>query len=91
LLPGEIEEIAIGLVELNSSKMSARAGASRISRNNQACRFLIRQEVRHGSETYPSEKARGGEIILNTPACRAIFLAGLVGTVVLAVILMVAR
>jgi len=40
---------------------------------------------------YPAEKARGGEIILNTPARRAIFLAGLVGTAVLALILMIAR
>ena len=30
---------------------------------------------------YPAEKARGGEIILNTPARRAIFIAGLVGAV----------
>jgi hypothetical protein len=36
---------------------------------------------------YPAEKARGGEIILRTPARRAIFLAGLTGVVVLAVIL----
>jgi hypothetical protein len=36
---------------------------------------------------YPAEKARGGEIILRTPARRAIFLAGLIGVVVLAVIL----
>ena len=40
---------------------------------------------------YPAEKARGGEIILNTPARRAIFLTGLIGAVVLAVILMIAR
>jgi hypothetical protein len=33
---------------------------------------------------YPAEKARGGEIILNTPARRAIFIAGLIGAVVLA-------
>jgi hypothetical protein len=32
---------------------------------------------------YPAEKARGGEIILNTPARRAIFIAGLVGAVLL--------
>jgi hypothetical protein len=38
---------------------------------------------------YPAEKARGGEIILNTPARRAIFLTGLFGAVVLAVILMI--
>jgi hypothetical protein len=40
---------------------------------------------------YPAEKARGGEIILNTPARRAIFLAGLVGAVVLALVLMFVR
>ena len=40
---------------------------------------------------YPAEKARGGEIILNTPARRAIFLSGLIGAVVLAVILMTVR
>jgi hypothetical protein len=33
---------------------------------------------------YPAEKARGGEIILNTPARRAIFIAGLIGAVLLA-------
>ena len=38
-----------------------------------------------------AEKARGGEIILNKPARRIIFLAGLVGTIVLAVILVIAR
>jgi hypothetical protein len=32
---------------------------------------------------YPAEKARGGTIILNTPARRAIFIAGLVGAVVI--------
>jgi hypothetical protein len=40
---------------------------------------------------YPAEKARGGEIILNTPVRRALFLAGLIGTVVLALILMIGR
>ncbi|GAB1716380.1 MAG: hypothetical protein NTAFB05_14220 [Nitrobacter sp.] len=33
---------------------------------------------------YPAEKARGGEIILRTKARKTIFLAGLVGCVVLA-------
>jgi len=36
---------------------------------------------------YPAEKARGGEIILRTPLRRAIFIAGLVGAVVLALLL----
>jgi hypothetical protein len=40
---------------------------------------------------YPAEKARGGEIILKTPARRAIFLAGLIGAVVLVVILSILR
>jgi hypothetical protein len=40
---------------------------------------------------YPAEKVRGGEIILNTPARRAIFLTGLIGAVVLAVVLMIVR
>jgi hypothetical protein len=40
---------------------------------------------------YPAEKARGGEIILKTPARRAIFLAGLVGAVLLVLILALIR
>ena len=32
---------------------------------------------------YPAEKARGGEIILNTPLKRRVFIAGLVGAVCL--------
>jgi hypothetical protein len=40
---------------------------------------------------YPAEKARGGEIILKTPARRAIFLAGLIGAVLLVLILALVR
>ena len=40
---------------------------------------------------YPAEKARGGEIVLNTRLRRAIFLAGLVGTVVFVIIMMLVR
>jgi hypothetical protein len=36
---------------------------------------------------YPAEKARGGRIVLRTPLRRAIFIGGLVGIVVLALIL----
>ena len=35
---------------------------------------------------YPAEKARGGEIILNTPVRRGIFIAGLVGAVLVALL-----
>jgi hypothetical protein len=38
---------------------------------------------------YPAEKARGGEIILRAPLRRIIFIAGLAGAVVLAVLLSV--
>lgn len=40
---------------------------------------------------YPAEKARGGEIVLSTPLRRAIFLAGLIGAVVLVVIMILVR
>jgi hypothetical protein len=36
---------------------------------------------------YPAEKARGGEIILNTPGRRAVFIAGLLGAVTLVIVL----
>jgi len=36
---------------------------------------------------YPAEKARGGEIILNTSGRRAVFIAGLLGAVVLLLVL----
>jgi hypothetical protein len=38
-------------------------------------------------EPYPAEKARGGEIILDTPLKRWIFFGGLVGAVLLALAL----
>ena len=38
-------------------------------------------------EPYPAEKARGGEIILDTPLKRWSFFGGLVGAVVLALAL----
>ena len=38
-------------------------------------------------EPYPAEKARGGEIILDTPRKRWIFFGGLVGAVLLALAL----
>jgi len=36
---------------------------------------------------YPAEKARGGDIVLNTPFKRWIFISGLVGAVVLVLVL----
>ena len=40
---------------------------------------------------YPAEKARGGEIILTTPTRRIIFIAGLAGAAVLALLLSMLR
>jgi hypothetical protein len=40
---------------------------------------------------YPADKARGGEIILKTTTRKAIFIAGLAGCVLLALIFLLAR
>ncbi len=40
---------------------------------------------------YPAEKARGGEIILKSPLQRGLFIAGLIGAVVLVLVLALAR
>jgi uncharacterized integral membrane protein len=40
---------------------------------------------------YPAEKARGGEIVLKTRARRMVFVAGLVGAVVLVLVLVFVR
>jgi hypothetical protein len=39
------------------------------------------------SPPYPAEKARGGEIILNTSLRRWVFISGLIGAVVLVLVL----
>ena len=51
--------------------------------------MLAPQEPSHElpREPYPARKARGGDIVLKTPARRAIFVAGLAGAVVLGLIL----
>lgn len=40
---------------------------------------------------YPAEKARGGEIILKTPLQRWVFMGGLAGAVLLALVLAFVR
>ncbi|MDE2377216.1 hypothetical protein [Bradyrhizobium sp.] len=40
---------------------------------------------------YPAEKARGGEIVLRTPARKIVFLAGLIGAVLLVLLLALMR
>ena len=42
-------------------------------------------------EPYPAEKARGGEIILNTPLRRWVFIGGLMGAILLLLVLSLAR
>jgi hypothetical protein len=43
------------------------------------------------TKPYPADRARGGEIILKTPVQRWVFIAGLIGAVVLALLLVVMR
>ena len=38
-------------------------------------------------EPYPAEKARGGEIVLNTPLRRWVFIGGLAGAIALVLLL----
>ena len=42
-------------------------------------------------EPYPAEKARGGEIILNTPLRRWVFIGGLMGAIVLVLFMSLMR
>jgi hypothetical protein len=58
---------------------------------NRAGPAMTERNERHSTAPYPAEKARGGEIILRTPLRRAIFIAGLAGAVVLALLLAFAR
>jgi hypothetical protein len=44
---------------------------------------MAREPDKNNSTGYPAEKARGGRIVLNTPARRAIFVGGLVAIVLL--------
>lgn len=47
---------------------------------------MVEREQDEGTQTYPAEKVRQGEVILKTRPRRVIFFAGLIGFVVLAVI-----
>jgi len=64
---------------------------SQVCRNDKAPRRLIRRTYVMIQKPYPAEKVRSGEIILNTPARRAIFIAGLIGVFVLALVLAIVR
>jgi hypothetical protein len=57
------------------------------------CRSMALNDRTNQSEPapYPSERARGGEIILRRRWQRAVFVAGLAGAVVLAFVLAMAR
>jgi hypothetical protein len=55
-------------------------------------KVMVREAPAHRpSEPYPAEKARGGRIILKTPLQRGIFIAGLVGAVILVLVLALVR
>jgi hypothetical protein len=46
-----------------------------------------REDASRRQDPYPAVKARGGEIVLTTPMRRAVFLAGLIGAIFLALLL----
>jgi hypothetical protein len=51
----------------------------------------LNKEARDGPEAISGRKSPRGEIILNTPLRRAVFLAGLIGTVCLVIMMMLFR
>ena len=51
---------------------------------------MARKPDNDNSGGYPAEKARGGRIVLNTPARRAVFIGGLVAIVLLVLFLAIA-
>lgn len=51
---------------------------------------MARKPDSHDHGGYPAEKARGGRIVLNTPARRAIFISGLIAIVLLVLFLAIA-
>lgn len=50
-----------------------------------------RRCVMMDQKPYPAGKAREGEIILNTPLRRPVFLAGLIGALALAIVMTMMR
>ena len=51
---------------------------------------MARKPDRNDSGGYPAEKARGGRIVLNTPARRFVFIGGLAAVVLLVLFLALA-
>jgi hypothetical protein len=85
-LRGERGTFAAGLIWLDRVQTNREL----IWRCPGPLRSLKRKTGRRGP-AYPSEKVRGGEIIPRTPLRRAIFVAGLAGAVVLALLTAFAR
>ena len=68
-----------------------RIGLRNATQNRRLEAAMTRTDDRTPLRPYPAEKARGGEIILRTPLRRAIFIGGLAGAVVLALLLAIAQ
>lgn len=51
---------------------------------------MARKPEDDNSSGYPAEKARGGRIVLNTPARRGLFFGGLIALVLLVLFLAIA-
>jgi hypothetical protein len=87
----DLDQMVPNSWELPYQQIGGEGRAVRLLWNLRAGRVL--NPLRHVMDQgpYPAEKARGGEIILNTPFRRAIFVAGLIGAIGLVLIVTMVR
>ena len=64
---------------------------SSLEKRGKGKRQMVREASGRPQHPYPAEKARGGVIVLKTPLQRWVFVAGLVGAVLLVLILSLFR
>jgi hypothetical protein len=62
-----------------------------LSNEAKASANMDREASGRPQRPYPAEKARGGEIVLKTPRQRWVFVAGLVGAVLLVLVVSLFR
>jgi hypothetical protein len=60
--------------------------ASAQARSRSLWESAVADEENTGPKTYPADKARQGDIVLRTPARRAIFIGGMLAALVLVLI-----
>jgi hypothetical protein len=77
--------------ELQYQQIGGEGRVARLLWNQRAGQVLNPSRRVMDQRPYPAEKARGGEIILNTPFRRTIFVAGLIGAFGLVLIMTMVR